>query len=49
MAALDCRVCFVQVVYTHPEVAWVGKNEEDLKEAVRAAADPFRVMLKPSS
>lgn len=21
------------VVYTHPEVAWVGKNEEELKEA----------------
>jgi dihydrolipoamide dehydrogenase len=21
------------VIYTHPEVAWVGKNEEELKEA----------------
>ena len=21
----------VPVIYTHPEVAWVGKNEEDLK------------------
>ena len=25
--------CVPSVVYTHPEVAWVGKNEEDLKEA----------------
>lgn len=24
------------VVYTHPEVAWVGKSEEQLKEAVSA-------------
>lgn len=23
--------CVPSVVYTHPEVAWVGKNEEDLK------------------
>jgi len=21
------------VIYTHPEVAWVGKNEEELKKA----------------
>jgi pyruvate/2-oxoglutarate dehydrogenase complex dihydrolipoamide dehydrogenase (E3) component len=21
------------VIYTHPEVAWVGKTEEELKEA----------------
>ena len=21
----------MQVIYTHPEVAWVGKTEEDLK------------------
>jgi len=25
--------CVPSVVYTHPEVAWVGKNEEELKEA----------------
>jgi len=25
--------CVPSVVYTHPEVAWVGKNEEDLKAA----------------
>ena len=25
--------CFcMQVIYTHPEVAWVGKSEEDLKK-----------------
>ena len=24
--------CVPSVVYTHPEVAWVGKNEEDLKK-----------------
>merc|ERR1712098_758442 len=23
--------CVPSVIYTHPEVAWVGKNEEDLK------------------
>lgn len=26
--------CVPSVVYTHPEVAWVGKNEEQLKEEV---------------
>ncbi|CAL1543349.1 unnamed protein product [Lymnaea stagnalis] len=25
--------CVPSVIYTHPEVAWVGKNEEQLKEA----------------
>jgi dihydrolipoamide dehydrogenase len=25
--------CIPSVVYTHPEVAWVGKNEEELKAA----------------
>jgi len=32
------------VVYTHPEVAWVGKNEEELKEAgveYRTGSFPF--------
>lgn len=24
--------CVPSVVYTHPEVAWVGKSEEDLKK-----------------
>ena len=23
--------CVPSVIYTHPEVAWVGKSEEDLK------------------
>lgn len=26
--------CIPSVVYTHPEVAWVGKSEEQLKEEV---------------
>lgn len=26
--------CVPSVIYTHPEVAWVGKSEEMLKEAV---------------
>ena len=26
--------CVPSVVYTHPEVAWVGKSEEQLKEAL---------------
>jgi dihydrolipoamide dehydrogenase len=25
--------CVPSVIYTHPEVAWIGKNEEDLKAA----------------
>lgn len=28
--------CVPSVIYTHPEVAWVGKNEEQLKEEVRS-------------
>ncbi len=34
------------VIYTHPEVAWVGKNEEELKEAgieYNVGAFPFAV------
>jgi len=27
--------CIPSVIYTHPEVAWVGKNEEQLKTEVR--------------
>lgn len=26
--------CVPSVVYTHPEVAWIGKTEEQLKEEV---------------
>ena len=29
--------CVPSVVYTHPEIAWVGKTEEALKEEVRTA------------
>ena len=28
--------CVPSVIYTHPEVAWVGKSEEKLKEEVLA-------------
>jgi len=31
--------CVPSVIYTHPEVAWVGKTEEDLK----AAGTPYKV------
>lgn len=27
--------CVPSVIYTHPEVAWVGKTEEQLKQEVR--------------
>jgi len=27
--------CIPSVIYTHPEVAWIGKNEEQLKTEVR--------------
>lgn len=30
--------CVPSVIYTHPEVAWVGKTEEQLKEEVRVMA-----------
>ncbi|KAI6184606.1 Dihydrolipoyl dehydrogenase [Aphelenchoides bicaudatus] len=36
--------CIPSVVYTHPEVAWVGKNEEQLKEEkvnYKSAKFPF--------
>lgn len=26
--------CVPSVIYTHPEVGWVGQSEEDLKKAV---------------
>jgi dihydrolipoamide dehydrogenase len=26
--------CVPSVIYTHPEVAWIGKTEEDLKSQV---------------
>lgn len=30
--------CVPSVIYTHPEVGWVGKTEEDLKKDVREKA-----------
>ena len=30
--------CVPSVVYTHPEVAWVGKSEEQVKEEVRVGS-----------
>lgn len=30
--------CVPSVIYTHPEVAWVGKTEEQLKEEVRGCS-----------
>lgn len=29
--------CVPSVIYTHPEVAWVGKTEEELKSAVSSS------------
>ena len=29
--------CVPSVVYTHPEVAWIGKTEEQLKEEVSSS------------
>lgn len=36
--------CVPSVIYTHPEVAWVGKTEEQLKEEVsfRTPSSPYR-------
>ena len=33
--------CVPSVIYTHPEVAWVGKSEEQLKEEVNIPAKPL--------
>ena len=36
--------CVPSVIYTHPEIAWVGKTEQELKaagESVRVGAFPF--------
>jgi len=35
--------CIPSVIYTHPEVAWVGKTEEQLK----AAGEPYNVGVFP--
>lgn len=31
--------CVPSVIYTHPEIAWVGKNEEQLKAEVKITRD----------
>ena len=49
--------CVPNVIYTHPEVAWVGKTEEMLKEEVinrvkkseRAELSIFRIASTPFS
>lgn len=37
--------CVPSVIYTHPEVAWVGKNEQELKEAVPAISPSSSSLL----
>lgn len=32
--------CVPSVIYTHPEVAWIGKNEEELKKEVCLCLTP---------
>ena len=34
--------CIPSVVYTHPEVAWVGKAEEQLKQEVNKTIQIFK-------
>lgn len=41
--------CVPSVIYTHPEVAWVGKNEEQLKEEVRSFCHLVLMNSKPFS
>ena len=36
--------CVPSVIYTHPEVAWVGKSEERLKEEVSAVTLSLSVL-----
>ena len=33
--------CVPSVIYTHPEVAWVGKSEEQIKSEVIATCTKF--------
>jgi pyruvate/2-oxoglutarate dehydrogenase complex dihydrolipoamide dehydrogenase (E3) component len=37
--------CIPSVVYTHPEVAWVGKTEEQLKEEVRPPDSGIPILI----
>lgn len=38
--------CIPSVIYTHPEVAWVGKAEEQLKEEVLFYHQFFKLYFK---
>ena len=38
--------CIPSVIYTHPEVAWVGHTEEDLKEAKTPYKVKYRISTK---
>jgi pyruvate/2-oxoglutarate dehydrogenase complex dihydrolipoamide dehydrogenase (E3) component len=40
--------CVPSVIYTHPEVAWVGKSEEQLKEEVILNMGSFTPLRKLS-
>jgi pyruvate/2-oxoglutarate dehydrogenase complex dihydrolipoamide dehydrogenase (E3) component len=39
--------CVPSVIYTHPEVAWVGRSEEDLKNDV-SVTEPKLQILEPA-
>lgn len=39
--------CVPSVIYTHPEVAWVGRTEEDLKNDV-SITEPKLQILEPN-
>lgn len=39
--------CVPSVIYTHPEVAWVGKSEEQLKEEVLLVSFSDKTVFSP--
>lgn len=41
--------CVPSVIYTHPEVAWVGRSEEDLKNDVSVKPDMCRIFFQQVS
>jgi dihydrolipoamide dehydrogenase len=38
--------CVPSVIYTHPEVAWVGRSEEDLKNDVSVKPDMCHIFFQ---